>query len=137
VGAMADFRDSAGLLIKTRGIQMKKVIVVLLLLGIIPAGCRNPAAERKIDPYLKIKMAEMLEKNQLDQKIPILFRVTDELSPTHKMILQKNGVEIKANIAHIYTASATPEAIYNLANMRFVDTIEASKELQRQIDTAL
>jgi len=112
---------------------MRNLYFAFLLLNLILAGCRNPAAERKIDPYLKIKMAEMAGKNELDQKIPILFRVTDELTPTHKMVLQKKGIEIKANIAHIYTASATPKAIYDLAGLRFVDSIEASKEQQRQI----
>lgn len=112
---------------------MRNLYFAFLLLSLILAGCRNPAAERKIDPYLKIKMAEMLEKNELEQKIPILFRVTDDLTPTHKMVLQKKGIDVKTNIGQIYTATATPKAIYDLASLRFVDRIESSKELQRQI----
>lgn len=116
---------------------MKRATGIFLLIGLILASCRDPVAERKIDPYLKLKMAEMKKNQELDQKIPILFKVTDELSQTHKVVLEKKGVEIKASIAHLYTASATPVAIYELAKMRFVASIEASKELRRQIQTDL
>jgi hypothetical protein len=98
-------------------------------------NCHDPAAERKIDPYLKLKIEQLAARSQLDQPILILFRTSEELNETHLVVLQKKKIQIQANIGNICTATTTAQGISELAKMRFVLSIEPSKELMRTLQT--
>ncbi len=109
--------------------------LIALLLGFIFMDCNDPNANRKIDPYLKVIFENIVENSQTEKKIQIMFKINDELSEAHKKVLEKKGVILQANLGNICTASATMKSVYELAQLRFVTSIEASKELLREYRT--
>lgn len=116
---------------------MMKTVLLLLSIGFILMNCNDPNANRKIDPYLKLIFEDMQEKAQAEKKIPIIFKINDELTDAHKKVLEKKGVVLQANLGNICTANATMKSVYELAQLRFVASIEPSKEVLREYQKSL
>ena len=112
-----------------------RTLLIVLLIGFMLMDCNDPNANRKIDPYLKVILEYMVENSQTEKKIQIIFKINDELSEAHKKVLEKKGVILQANLGNICTASAPMKSVYELAQLRFVTSIEASKELLREYRT--
>ncbi|MCI0513956.1 hypothetical protein L0128_12140 [candidate division KSB1 bacterium] len=118
-----------------KGMNTRRLLIFSIILIAVGANCYDPAAERKIDPYLKLKIEQLAARSQLEQPILILFKSSEELNETHLQVLQKKKIQIQANIGNIYTATTTAQGISELAKMRFVLSIEPSKELKRTLET--
>jgi hypothetical protein len=115
---------------------MMKTIFRFILIGLVLLRCNDPNANRKIDPYLKVIIENMVENSQTDKKIQLIFKINDELSDAHKKVLEKKGITLQATLGNICTASATMKSVYELAQLRFVTSIEPSKELLREHRTS-
>jgi len=111
----------------------KTVFSYLLLLTMFAAslisGCRDPEAEKKIDGNLRAQLVQYKQRKDLDKNIVILFKVNEDLSELHHEMLQKNSVNINANIGPIYTATVPAKNVYNLAKMRFITYIQSKSKL--------
>ena len=90
--------------------------------------CKDIETEKKIDPNLKLRIKNLNETSQLDQKLSVVFKVNEEVTDLHRQLLRKNEIKIIANIGPIYTASLPARKIYDLAKMKFVDHIQSSRE---------
>ena len=113
----------------------RKYAFLLILLSIIVATtCKDPEVEKKIDPNLKSELIKLQKTGQLDQNITILFKVNEQLTDVHYIMLEKNNVEISAHIGNIYTAVIPARSVYDFAKMRFVDYIQGQKQLKTQLD---
>jgi len=93
-------------------------------------NCKEKKLGPKVDPYLRIEIKRLAERNELDKPLLVLLKVNEDLTETHKVILKKHNVSIKANIAHIYTAFIPAKSIYDVVRFRFIDYIEAPKDLR-------
>lgn len=110
---------------------MNNIIKILFLIVIFFLnGCKEPKVEQKIDPNLKAELIRLKKTSQLTRQITILFKVNEELTDLHYLILKKKGVKISANIGNIYTATIPAKSIYDLAKMRFIDYVQGQKRLK-------
>ena len=86
--------------------------------------------ERKIDANLQFKMKSLKESARLDENVSVVFKTNETLTDQHKAVLQKKGIRVMANIGNIYTATLPVRKVYDLAKMRFVESIQGSKEFK-------
>lgn len=93
-------------------------------------NCKEKKLSPKIDPYLYLELKKLSEAKELDKAILVLLKVNEDLTDIHKAILEKHNVSLQANIAHIYTASMPAKSIHKVAKLRFIDYIEATKDLR-------
>ncbi|MBD3288088.1 hypothetical protein GF337_04735 [candidate division KSB1 bacterium] len=112
----------------------KYTFLLILASFLLAMTCKDPEIEKKIDPNLKSELIKLKKADQLDQNITILFKVNEQLTEVHHIMLEKNNVEISANIGNIYTAVIPANSIYDFAKMRFVDYIQGQKRLKTQLD---
>ena len=106
------------------------LFTIFFVLAFTVLTCKDPEAERKIDANLRMKIKTLDEGSQLDQTISIVFKSNEALTDLHREVLQKKGVQIVANIGQIYTAKLPACSLYDLAKMRFVESIQGSQELK-------
>lgn len=106
------------------------LVTIFFILIFTLLACKDPEAEKKIDANLRVEIKALDEGSQLDQTISIIFKSNEELTDLHREMLQKKGVQIVANMGQIYTAKLPARSLYDLAKMRFVDSIEGSNELK-------
>lgn len=115
----------------------KKLSLLLILAPLIlVTTCKDPEVEKKIDPNLKAELLKLKKTDQLDNNITILFKVNENLTEIHHIMLEKNNVVINANIGNIYTAVIPARSIYDFAKMRFVEHIQGQKRLKTQTNDA-
>lgn len=105
-------------------------IFAIALLMIL--SCKDPVVEKKLDASLRLQIKQLHDTAQLDQTISIVFKSTEALTDLHREVLQKKGIQIIANIGQIYTAKLPAKSLYDLAKMRFVESIQGSRELKIQ-----
>ncbi|MDZ7263477.1 MAG: hypothetical protein ONB16_02750 [candidate division KSB1 bacterium] len=86
--------------------------------------------ERKIDAHLRMKMMTLKESSQSESTVAVVFKSSEALTEQHKLVLQKKGIRITAGIGNIYSATLPAKSIYDLAKMKFVESIQGSKEFQ-------
>lgn len=94
------------------------------------SSCKDPEAEKKIDAHLRLQIKTLQENAQLDKTLSILFKATEDLTDLHKSVLENKGVKITANIGRIYTATLPARFLYDLAKMKFVESIQGSREFK-------
>ncbi len=92
--------------------------------------CKEPEVEKKIDAHLKLQVQNLKETSQLDKTISIVFKSNEQLSDLHHQVLENKGIEIVANIGSIYTAKLPARSLYDLAKMRFVESIQGSRKFK-------
>ncbi len=104
--------------------------MLLSILIFMLSSCKDPDMEKKIDARLRLQIKTLEESSQLDKNILIVFKTNVALTDLHKSVFQKKGIKIIANIGHIYTAKLPAKALYDLAKMKFVESIEGSREFK-------
>lgn len=97
---------------------------------IILAQCKDPAVEKKIDAHLRLKMMTLKQSAQAEAPVVVVFKSSETLTESHKMVLQKKGIRVTAGIGNIYSATLPAKKVYDLAKMKFVESIQGSKEFQ-------
>lgn len=107
-----------------------KLNYILGILMLFAFSCKDADFERKVDPGLKLQLKHLKEASQLDNKLPVLFKVTETLTEAHKSFLKEKNIKIIANIGPIYTAALPARSVYDLAKMKFVETIQSSRTLK-------
>lgn len=105
------------------------MLFVFLLMTLF---CKDPEVERKIDAHLKLQLQNLKDTAQLDKTIAIVFKSNEQLTDLHREVLQKQGIAIVANIGSIYTARLPARSLYDLAKMRFVESIQGAREYKAQ-----
>ena len=108
------------------------LLIVFIMLVFTTLSCKDPEVERKIDAQLRMQIKTLNETAQLDQTISIVFKSNEPLTDLHRRILKDKGIEINANIGQIYTAKLPARSLYDLAKMKFVESIQGSRELKIQ-----
>ena len=108
----------------------KYLIFIIVTTLVFIADCKDPRVEQKLDSKLKTNLIRLKETSQLNKRITILFRVNEELTDLHHVVLKKRGVKIRANIGDVYTATIPAKSIYGLAKMRFIDYIQGQMTLK-------
>jgi hypothetical protein len=103
---------------------------IILIFGTL--SCKDQEVDRKIDAQLRIQIKTLYEASQLDKTISIVFKSNETLTDLHRQVLKDKGIEINANIGQIYTAKLPARSLYDLANMKFVESIQGSRELKIQ-----
>lgn len=120
---------------------MKKMywifFLIFLGIGLISQGCKQEELEKKIDPNLKTTLKALKANSRLDQNISIVFKVNEPLTDLHRAVLQRKKIKILANIGHIYTASLPADRIMDLAQMKFVDYIQGSKDFKTNLPDSI
>ncbi len=106
------------------------ISIVISILSFFLLMCRDPEAERKIDPYLRLQIKNLKATAQLDNSISVVFKTNEQLTDEHKAVLAKKGISITGNIGNIYTAKLPASAVYDLAKMRFTESIQGSREMK-------
>jgi hypothetical protein len=106
------------------------IFIVMSILSVFLLMCRDPEVERKLDPYLRLQVKNLKETAQLDNSISVVFKTNEQLTDEHKAVLEKKGISITGNIGNIYTAKLPAKAVYDLAKMRFTDSIQGSREMK-------
>jgi predicted methyltransferase len=104
--------------------------LVALAAIFILTQCKDPAVEKKIDAHLRMKMMTLKQSAQAEATVAVVFKASETLTESHKMVLQKKGIHVTAGIGNIYSATLPANKIYDLAKMRFVESIQGSKEFQ-------
>ncbi|OQX95700.1 hypothetical protein B6I21_04055 [candidate division KSB1 bacterium 4572_119] len=116
-------------------------IALYLLFIIIPVflfyGCKEPELGKKVDPGLKLKIQNLHKASKLDQNITVLFKANEPLTDLHHSVLTQKKIKIKASIGHIHTAIMPASAIYDLAKMKFIDSIQGSKKFEAHSSDSL
>lgn len=107
-------------------------IAMLSLVFLVLYSCKDPEVERKIDAPLKLQIKTLQETDQLDKPLSILFKTTEDLTDMHKSVFENKGIKITANIGRIYTATLPARMLYDLAKMKFVESIQGSREFKIQ-----
>ena len=92
--------------------------------------CKDPEVEKKVDAHLRLQIQNLKDTSQLDKTISIVFKSNEQLTDLHHQVLQNKGIEIVANIGSIYTAKLPARSLYDLAKMRFVESIQGSREFK-------
>jgi len=105
-------------------------LTALLLIFVAIQSCRDPEVEQKVDADLRLQVKTLYEQRQLDQSISVVFKSFEPLTDLHREVLKKQGIEITANIGQIYTAKLPARSLYDLAKMRFVESIQGSRPLK-------
>lgn len=104
--------------------------LIALAVILILTQCKDPEVERKIDAHLRMKMMTLKESSQSESTVAVVFKSSEALTEQHKLVLQKKGIRITAGIGNIYSATLPAKSIYDLAKMKFVESIQGSKEFQ-------
>ena len=107
-------------------------ITLFGVLVIATLSCKDPEVERKIDAQLRMQIKMLIEADQLDRTLSIVFKSNGPLTDLHRQVLKDKGIEINANIGQIYTAKLQAQSLYDLAKMRFVESIQGSREVKIQ-----
>jgi len=105
-------------------------LLLFFTLFLVVAACKDPEVERKIDAHLRLHIKTLQENSQLDKIISIVFKSNETLTDLHKKVLEKKGIKISANIGYIYSATLPAKSLYDLAKMRFVESIQGSREFK-------
>jgi len=105
---------------------------MLFLFVLMISSCKDPEVERKIDAHLKMQIQNLKDTSQLDKTIAIVFKSNEQLTDLHREMLNNKGIAIVANIGSIYTAKLPARSLYDLAKMRFVESIQGSREVKAQ-----
>lgn len=108
------------------------LFIVFIMLVFTTLSCKDPEAERKIDAQLRLQIKTLNETAQLDKTISIVFKSNEPLTDLHRQVLKDKGIVINANIGQIYTAKLPARSLYDLAKMKFVESIQGSRELKIQ-----
>ena len=106
------------------------VLVVFLIAACTLQSCKDPEVERKVDAHLRLQIEKLNKASQLDKTISIVFKSNEQLTDLHREVLQKKGIEIVANIGSIYTAKLPASSLYDLAKMKFVESIQGAREFK-------
>jgi len=106
------------------------ISALLFILFFVFLTCKDPEIERKIDANLRLQIKNLHATSQLDQNISIVFKTNETLTDLHKTVLKDKNINITANIGNIYTANLPASALYDLAKMRFVESIQGSREVK-------
>jgi len=106
------------------------IFILLLVLILTLISCKDPEAEKKIDAHLRLQIKTLQETSQLDKTISIVFKSNEQLTDLHREVLQNKGIKIGANIGSIYTAKLPARSLYDLAKMKFVESIQGSREFK-------
>jgi len=104
--------------------------ILIIVTSFILLVCKDPAVEQKIDPQLRLQLKNLKANSQLDNSISIVFKTNEQLTDDHKAVLEKKGISILGNIGNIYTAKLPAKSVYDLAKMRFTDSIQGSREMK-------
>lgn len=104
-----------------------KYSILILLTLIYIVNCKDPKVMKKIDSKLKSEITILSEKNQINQRIVILFKVNENLTDLHYEILKREEVNINANIASIFTATIPANKVYNIAKLRWIEYVQGQK----------
>lgn len=102
----------------------------IISLSLMCISCKDNEAEKKIGANLKFKIKQLYDSSKNDQILNVVLKSNETLTDFHKKVLQNKGVKILANIGNIYTASLPARLVYELAGMKFVDSIQSSKEVR-------
>jgi len=105
------------------------LIIFLIVIGTFQS-CNDPEVERKIDAHLRLQIKNLNEASQLDKTISIVFKSNEQLTDLHREVLKNKGIEIVANIGLIYTAKLPANSLYDLAKMKFVESIQGAREFK-------
>jgi len=105
------------------------LIIFLIVIGTFQS-CNDPEVERKIDAHLRLQIKNLNEASQLDKTISIVFKSNEQLTDLHREVLKNKGIEIVANIGSIYTAKLPANSLYDLAKMKFVESIQGAREFK-------
>lgn len=103
-----------------------------LLIAVCLNNCKEEELDYKIDPSLRLEIKRLAKLNELDKELLVLLKVNEDLTDAHRVVLKKHDVSIIADIAHIHTAAIPAKSINKLAKLRFIDSIEASRDLMRR-----
>lgn len=106
------------------------LFALLFTLFFVFLNCKDPEVERKIDANLRLQIKNLHATSQLDQSISIVFKTNETLTDLHKTVLKDKNINITANIGNIYTANLPASALYDLAKMKFVESIQGSREVK-------
>lgn len=106
------------------------LFAIFLIVIFTILSCKDPEVERKIDAHLRLQIKTLQETSQLDKTLSIVFKSNEHLTDLHRDVLQKKGIEIIANIGYIYTAKLPARSLYDLAKMKFVVSIQGSREVK-------
>ena len=112
-----------------RNINFYFLIIFLIAVGTFQS-CKDPEVERKIDAHLRLQIKNLNEASQLDKIISIVFKSNEQLTDLHREVLKNKGIEIVANIGSIYTAKLPANSLYDLAKMKFVESIQGAREFK-------
>ena len=110
-----------------------RLIIIFIAMSILSAVllmCKDPEVERKIDPYLRLQIKNLKATAQLENSISVVFKTNEQLTDEHKAVLEKKRILITSNIGNIYTAKLPASAAYDLAKMRFTESIQGSREMK-------
>lgn len=105
-------------------------LIALVTIFLMFAQCKDPAVEKKIDAHLRRKMLVLKESAQSETSVAVVFKTSETLTEQHKIVLQKKGIHVMAGIGNIYSATLPAKSVYDLAKMKFVESIQGSKEFQ-------
>ncbi|MBN1349005.1 hypothetical protein JXJ21_06325 [candidate division KSB1 bacterium] len=94
--------------------------------------CKEEKLIQKVDPVLRIELQDLEQRKQLDTPLLVLIKANEDFTDVHRAILKKYDVTLHASIAHIHTASMPASSIYKITRFRFIEYIEASKDLMRK-----
>ena len=108
--------------------RLYAILIIVSMLCLLV--CKDPAVEQKIDPQLRLQLKNMKANSQLDNSISIVFKTNEQLTDAHKTVLEKKGILITGNIGNIYTAKLPARSLYDLAKMRFTESIQGSREMR-------
>ena len=106
------------------------IIIAMSILSAVLLMCKDPEVERKIDPYLRLQIKNLKATAQLENSLSVVFKTNEQLTDEHKTVLEKKGILITGNIGNIYTARMPARAVYDLAKMRFTESIQGSREMK-------
>lgn len=106
------------------------LLTILSIFLLMTLFCKDPEVERKIDAHLKLRVQNLKDTSQLEKTISIVFKSNEPLTDLHREVLKNNGIEIVANIGSIYTAKLPARSLYDLAKMRFVESIQGAREMK-------
>lgn len=110
--------------------RLMMILFFISILSIFLISCKDPEVERKIDPLLRLQLKNLKTSAQLENSISVVFKTNETLTDEHKTVLEKKGISITGNIGNIYTAKLPAKAVYELAKMRFTDSIQGSREMK-------
>jgi len=110
--------------------HISTLLMLLFTTVFIFFACKDPGVEKKIDANLRLQLTTLKQTSQLDQNISVVFKTNEALTDLHKTVLQKQGINITANIGNIYTAKLPASSLYDLAKMKFVESIQGSRQVK-------